>query len=148
LDLETHIIEVHVMNVNGTGDTALTNTGGINENASWSPDGKEIVFQSDRDGNFEVYKMAADGSNPRRLTNHPIWDGWPSWGRMCILGDADSNGTIDISDVMYLINYLFRGGPEPEPWIAGDSNNDGRVSVSDVIYLINYLFKGGPKPGC
>jgi hypothetical protein len=63
-------------------------------------------------------------------------------------GDADSNGAINVSDVIYLINYLFSGGPEPEPWIAGDSNNDGKVSVADVVYLINYLFAGGPPPNC
>ncbi len=63
-------------------------------------------------------------------------------------GDANSDGNIDVSDIIYLINYLFKGGPLPVPLIAGDSNNDEEVTVSDVIYLINYLFKGGPKPEC
>jgi hypothetical protein len=48
--------------------------------------------------------------------------------------------------VVYLINYLFKGGPTPVPKEAGDANCDATVSVSDAVYLINYLFKGGPSP--
>ena len=36
---------------------------------SWSPDGSQIAFESDRDGDYEIYIMAADGSNQRRLVN-------------------------------------------------------------------------------
>jgi hypothetical protein len=38
-----------------------------------------IAFVSTRDGNGEIYVMNADGSNPRRLTNYPLWDGFPDW---------------------------------------------------------------------
>jgi hypothetical protein len=140
--------QVHVMNADGTGDTVLTSLGDVNEDPCWSPDGAQIVFQSTRDGNFEVYIMNADGSDQRRVTNHYSWDGWPSWGRRCVLGDANGDLSIDISDPVYILNYLFRGGPVPQPTIAGDSNNDGGISVGDAIYLLNYLFKGGPRPSC
>jgi len=43
---------------------------------AWSPDGRSIVFQSVRDGNFEVYRVQRDGSDPLRLTHDPAWDGW------------------------------------------------------------------------
>ena len=65
-----------------------------------------------------------------------------------ILGDANNDKKLNVSDVIYLINYLFKGGAEPVPVEAGDANCDGHNNVSDVIYLINYLFKGGPEPGC
>jgi Tol biopolymer transport system component len=45
----------------------------------WSPDGRAIVFQGVRDGNFEVYRAARDGSGPVRLTHDPAWDGWASF---------------------------------------------------------------------
>ena len=62
-------------------------------------------------------------------------------------GDANGDGKVSVSDVIYLINYLFKGGPAPLPILqVGDANCDGKVTVSDVIYLINYLFKGGPPP--
>jgi len=61
-------------------------------------------------------------------------------------GDANGNGETTISDVVYLINYLFNNGSPPEPIEAGDVNCDGTVTISDVVYLINYLFAGGPPP--
>ena len=63
-------------------------------------------------------------------------------------GDANGDGKVSIADVVYLINYLFKGGLPPNPLIKGDANGDGKVSIADVVYLINYLFKGGPPPHC
>jgi hypothetical protein len=70
--------------------------------------------------------------------------GKPSFAR----GDANGDGSINSGDIVYLINYLFVGGPEPQPWESGDANCDGAINSSDVIYLINYLFIDGPAPGC
>jgi len=61
-------------------------------------------------------------------------------------GDANGDGKHSVSDVIYIINYLFKGGPTPTPLEVADVNRDGKVSVSDVVYLINYLFKGGLAP--
>jgi hypothetical protein len=63
-------------------------------------------------------------------------------------GDANADGKITVSDVVYLVNYLFKGGPAAKPYEAGEANCDGRTTVSDVVYLVNYLFKGGPLPIC
>jgi hypothetical protein len=63
-------------------------------------------------------------------------------------GDANGDGIVNSADVVYLINYLFKGGPPPQPWEAGDINDDEVINSADVVYLINYLFKGGPPPGC
>ena len=64
-----------------------------------------------------------------------------------ICGDVNSDGSVDVTDVVYLINYLFTEGPPP-PWplTRGDANGDGSVNVTDVVYLINYLFSEGPPP--
>ncbi len=65
-------------------------------------------------------------------------------------GDANGDGKIDAGDAIYLLNYLFRQGPPPEPLASGDINGDCEVNASDVIYIINYLFRQGPAPqaGC
>ncbi len=63
-------------------------------------------------------------------------------------GDANGDGAINIADAMYIINYLFTGGPAPDPLWVGDANCDGAVNIADAMYLINYLFAGGPPPGC
>jgi len=65
-----------------------------------------------------------------------------------ICGDTNGDGIINSADVVYLINYLFKGGPAPVPMEAGDCNCDGIINSADVVYLINYLFKGGPPPDC
>jgi len=64
------------------------------------------------------------------------------------LGDSNGDGERNVSDVIYCINYLFKGGPAPDPLEIADANCDGEVNVSDVVYMVNYLFKGGPPPGC
>jgi hypothetical protein len=65
-----------------------------------------------------------------------------------IRGDANDDGKIDVSDAIYLVNYLFIDGPEPSPFQAGDANSDEVVDIADVVYLINYLFIDGPPPDC
>ena len=63
-------------------------------------------------------------------------------------GDADASGAIDIDDVVYLIQYIFAGGPEPLPYSVGDADCSGEVDIDDAVYLIAYIFGGGPPPGC
>jgi hypothetical protein len=65
-----------------------------------------------------------------------------------VRGDADGDGLINAADVVYLINYLYIGGPVPLPWAAGDVNSDGTINAADVVYLINYLYIHGPPPAC
>jgi hypothetical protein len=66
-----------------------------------------------------------------------------------VRGDVNSDRKITVADVVYLVNYLFKGGPPPiGGLLLAEVNCDGRVTVADVVYLINYLFKGGPPPVC
>jgi len=65
-----------------------------------------------------------------------------------LCGDVSGDGVVDVGDVVYLINYLYKNGSPPYPLVAGDVNADGIVDVGDVVYLINYLFKNGPPPSC
>jgi len=46
---------------------------------SWSPDGSRLVFMSNRDGNWEIYLVNADGSGLRRLTQSSSSEGMPTW---------------------------------------------------------------------
>jgi hypothetical protein len=61
-------------------------------------------------------------------------------------GDANGDATVDISDAVYLIAYIFSGGSAPSPLLAGDANCDSTVDISDVVYLIAYIFSGGSAP--
>ena len=65
-----------------------------------------------------------------------------------ICGDANGDGDVNISDAIWLINYVFMGGQPPPPVLAcGDANGDGAAADSDVIWIINYVFVGGDPPG-
>ena len=63
-------------------------------------------------------------------------------------GDANSDGYVNVGDAVFLINFVFKGGPAPEPYEFGDANCDATVNVGDAVYLVNYIFRGGPPPGC
>jgi CSLREA domain-containing protein len=59
-------------------------------------------------------------------------------------GDVDGNGTRNVSDVFYMINLLFAGGPAAVG--LGDVNGSGVLDVADVFSMINFLFAAGPAP--
>ncbi|MGB5139392.1 MAG: CHRD domain-containing protein, partial [Candidatus Zixiibacteriota bacterium] len=66
----------------------------------------------------------------------------------CFCGDADNTGIVTISDAVYLINYIFAGGPAPAQLCLGDADGNSIITISDAVYLINYIFAGGPAPSC
>jgi len=110
--------------------TRLTiSTGASTQPSLAAPSGStmKIVWHDDRDSNNEIY--------------------YKQWYESMICGDANSNGIVDLSDIIYLINYLFKGGPTPSPLCIGDVNGDDTITIGDVVYLINYLYKGGSTPG-
>jgi photosystem II stability/assembly factor-like uncharacterized protein len=62
------------------------------------------------------------------------------------LGDANGDKYVNISDIVFLIDYVLKSGTPPDPVISGDVNCDEEVNISDVVYLINYVLKSGPPP--
>jgi len=61
-------------------------------------------------------------------------------------GDANGDRSLNVGDAVFMINYVFKGGPPPDPMAAGDPNGDCALNVGDAVYLINYVFKSGPVP--
>ena len=63
-----------------------------------------------------------------------------------IRGDANGVDPVDLSDAVFIVEYLFLAGPVPAVWQAADVNDDDAINVSDPIYLLTHLFLGGPAP--
>ena len=73
-------------------------------------------------------------------------------GSGCCLGairgnvDYDHGDGIDISDLVYLVDYMFVSGPMPPCLQEADLNADNGIDISDLVYLVDYMFVGGPEP--
>jgi hypothetical protein len=65
--------------------------------------------------------------------------------RAFIRGDANGDGTVDLSDPQFTLNNLFLGGPRPACPDAADANDDGKVQISDPIATLMFLFLGNPS---
>ncbi len=84
-----------------------------------------------------VVEAAVDAVKIRTFALEPVY----------ICGDAGGDGQVNISDAVYIINYIFiPGSPEPDPLDAAEVNCDGNVNISDAVYIINYIFVGGAAP--
>lgn len=87
----------------------------------------------------EIIFTAPDASNSPVTLPVTVW--------VWTFGDADGNGYINVADCVYIINYIFNGGPAPVPlFITGDVNCDRVISIADAVYLLQYIFGGGPPP--
>lgn len=69
-------------------------------------------------------------------------------GEGCCLmrGDFDRSGAVDITDLSFIVDYLFGGGPPAECPDESDLDASGATDISDLSYIVDYLFGGGPAP--
>jgi hypothetical protein len=67
-------------------------------------------------------------------------------GAKFVPGGANGDGRLDIADGIYILNYIFHGGPALPCEKAGDANGDCALDAADAIYIIYYQFLDGPEP--
>jgi len=65
-----------------------------------------------------------------------------------LVGDFTADCSIDIADVIFGLNYVYRSGEAPEPLESGDTDCDGSVDIVDIVCIVDYLFRSSPPPNC
>jgi len=139
--------EIYRMYADGSGQTRLTNNAVEDYTCTWSPDGSQIVFVSERDGNPEVYVMNAYGDHQKRLTSYGGTDVYPEWSPdgSKIVFASDRDGDLEIyvmnKDGAGVTQLTFNTSNDSHPsWspngssIAFSSDRDG---VLTEIYRMN-----------
>ena len=124
---------------------------------AWSPDGRQIAFESDLDGDKEIYVMNADGSNVRQITHNTLWDEGPAWspdGTKFVFSSGADDLHLDIwtmnvdgSNPRQLTTYPGRDespdwGVNPGPAAVG-----GTVPATLSLQLGNAVSLGTFQPG-
>ncbi len=72
--------------------------------------------------------------------------GGPPPGPKFIRGNSNADTGINITDGIFILNFLFLGGPAPPCRESADANGDATINITDGIYVLNFLFLGGPAP--
>lgn len=129
-DFNVHM-DIFEANPDGSGLRRLTDAPGYDAEGAYSPDGRHIVFTSQRDGDLELYVMNADGSDQRRLTYAPGYDGGPFFSPdgQCILFRADRRNDGKQNLQLRLINV--------------DGSDDRAITDNDIFNWCPYWHPSG-----
>ncbi len=114
----------------------------------------QVIGNGATDGSSASYSLkgtvgqaaVGGGSSASYNLEQGFWQNFAAAGS-CNCGDADGSGAISIGDAVFIINYIFGGGPSPSPACLGDADGSGSISIGDAVYIINFIFGGGPAPG-
>lgn len=129
--------QICIANIDGSNIIKLTHNDYNNWSPKVSPDGTQIVFLSNRDGNQEIYTMNVDGSNQKRITFNDVEDWDPAWsvdGSKLFFSSRNSEGSLDVYK-------MTKDGSSVERII------DGGSQAAPVKYFNKYRLKKLIKNG-
>ncbi len=120
-------MDIFKAGLDGSNLVRLTDTPGYDAEGSYSPDARQIIFTSFRDGDAEIYIMDADGKNPRRITRAKGYDGGPFFSpdglKILYRSDRKENDLLQV----------FINTP--------DGKNERQLTNNDFVNWCPYFFK-------
>ena len=126
-------MDIFRANLDGSNLVRLTDTPGYDAEGSYSPDGKQIVFTSFRDGDADIYIMDADGKNVRRITKSKGYDGGPFFSpdgkKLIYRSDRKQNDMLQV-----FINNVE--GTEERALTSNDAVNWGPYFYPDSRHIV------------
>ncbi|WP_138429810.1 PD40 domain-containing protein [Fodinibius saliphilus] len=131
-------VDIWTVDSDGTNFVNLTNDSTSNDAfPAWSSDCEHIIFRSGRDGNKEIYIMEDDGSNPRRLTEHPATDTAPDIspdGEWVVFATGREDlGAEDIDKLVPISRQGRGGGAGFRLYIQSVDGTEGRFLEPDLV---------------
>ena len=129
---------------------------GLHHDGSADDDLFGVALAAMPEGTKATYYLEAEDQSAE-IVNDPIYSPTNAVYRfevgpvIWICGDIDnSGGEPDISDLIYLVSFMFQGGPVPEIMASSNVNGDGPEApdISDLIYLVTFMFQDGPPLQC
>lgn len=131
--------DLWLSDLNGSTPLRLTAFEGVEANPVFSPDGSQIAFTAQYDGNTDVYVIPVTGGQPRRLTWHPGVDitvCWTPGGDSVLFSSGRANAPIQIPDQLWKVSVE---GTTPERFILPRATNgvfspDGQSFVFEKIF--------------
>ncbi len=131
-------VNIHRYDAGAAAPVPLTTHQARDQRPRWSPDGSKVAFHSDLHGSNDIYVIGRDGSDLRRVTDHPGQDTDPDWmpdGRLVFASDRDGDENIYLMDLEsgHLTQLThFTGGRTGGPSPAGDGRR--------IAYSSNRMF--------
>jgi hypothetical protein len=113
----------------------------------------QVISSGGRDANSANFTLSGtagqtatgQANSPSFAVSHGFWQEFGDV-QAYVCGDANASAEVDIDDVVYLVHYIFTGGPPPDPLESGDTNCSGALDIDDVVWLVSYIFTGGDAP--
>ncbi len=156
LGLPDPLVKVRAL-LSSTGDTVFTpanlTDGFGNYNIMLAPNTYDLVYTTDSLlPQVDTMFFASVPIYRDTILNVDFPAGQVGGGDSCCISpirgnvDYDLGDNIDISDLVYLVDYMFVGGTPPPCFIEANINGYGGIDISDLVYLVDYMFTGGPAP--
>ena len=141
--------EIYVANPDGSDPRALTHNQGYNAEATISPDGKQIVFTSTRNGDLDIYVMNSDGSHVKQLTHELGYDGGPFWsrdGKWIVYRAYHPQTKEEIADYKDLLKQNLIRPTRLNLWVMrADGSHKRQITNNPAANFAPYFFPDGKR---